>query len=114
VQPRQTEVKDDEVELMRGQCRVGLGARIDPIHRIARRAQRAQQAVGQHLIIFGNQDAHGVVSSADVMCGGSPPGLRPLKPAQGGSLLAHAMSHPEPKISSSVGTNYCTNIQIDP
>jgi hypothetical protein len=24
----------------------------------ARAAQRAQQAVGQHLVVFGNQDAH--------------------------------------------------------
>jgi hypothetical protein len=29
------------------------------IDRRARCAQRAQQAVGQHLVVFGNQNSHG-------------------------------------------------------
>jgi hypothetical protein len=62
VQPRQAEVEDQQIELVRCQCRIGLGAAFDPIDRVARIAQRAQQAVGEHVVVFGDQDAHGVSS----------------------------------------------------
>jgi len=58
VQPGQTQVQDDQIELVRGQGRVGFGAGRDLVDRIAAGAQGAQQAVGQHLVIFRDQDAH--------------------------------------------------------
>ena len=54
----QPEIQDQQVELVRGQCGVGLAAGADLIDRIARGTQRAQQAVSQHLVVLGNQDAH--------------------------------------------------------
>jgi hypothetical protein len=32
------------------------------VHHGTRAAQRAQKAIGQHLVVFGNEDAHGGVS----------------------------------------------------
>jgi hypothetical protein len=55
----QAEVEDDHVELVRAQRRVGLAAAAHLIDRIARVAQRTQQPIGQDLIVFGNQNAHG-------------------------------------------------------
>ncbi len=58
VQARQAEVEDQEVEFVRREGGVGLDAAADLVDRVAGAAQRAQQAVGQHLVIFGDQDAH--------------------------------------------------------
>ena len=58
----QAQVEDQQVEFMRGQRGVGLAARTHLVDRIPRGAQRAQQAIGQHLVVFGNEDPHRVVS----------------------------------------------------
>ena len=61
VQARQSQVQDEQVELVVGhQCGVGLGAAGHMVDRCARRAQAAQQAIGQDLVVFGYQDAHGL------------------------------------------------------
>ncbi len=56
---RQPQVEDDEIEFMRGQRGIGFAAGADLVDRVTRGAQRTQQAVGQHLVVFGNEDAHG-------------------------------------------------------
>jgi hypothetical protein len=58
VQARQAEVQDQQVELVRGEGGVGLGAAGDLVDGVAGAAQRAQQAVGQDLVVFGDEDAH--------------------------------------------------------
>jgi hypothetical protein len=56
----QAQVQDQQVELAVGQQRgIGLAAAGHMVHDGARAAQRAQQAIGQHLVVFGNQYAHG-------------------------------------------------------
>ncbi|MNL56499.1 hypothetical protein D3C87_1799990 [compost metagenome] len=56
----QAEVQDEQVELVVGhQRRIGLAAAGDVVHHGPRGAQGAQQAIGQHLVVFGNEDAHG-------------------------------------------------------
>ena len=63
MQARQAQVEDDQVELVGRQRGVGFAAAAHLVNGIAGRAQRAQQAVGQHLVVFGNEDTHGLVSS---------------------------------------------------
>jgi hypothetical protein len=67
---RQAKIQDHAVELMVGQRRVGLGAGVHLVGGVAGRAQRAQQAVGQHLIVFGNENAHGLSPLAARVVGG--------------------------------------------
>jgi hypothetical protein len=56
----QAQIQDQQVELVVGhQGGVGLGAAGHVVHRGTRCAQGAQQAVGQHLVVFGNQNPHG-------------------------------------------------------
>ena len=57
-QARQAKIEDQQVELVRGEGGVGLGAARDLVDGIARAAQRAQQAVREDLVVFGDQDAH--------------------------------------------------------
>jgi hypothetical protein len=65
VQFRQSEVEDQQVELVVGHQRgVGFAAAGHVVHRRTGRAQAAQQTVGQNLVVFCNQDAHGEVSCA--------------------------------------------------
>jgi hypothetical protein len=55
----QAQVEYQQVELGVGHERgVGLGAAGHVVHGGAGVAQRAQQAVGQHLIVFGNENPH--------------------------------------------------------
>ncbi|MNV75309.1 hypothetical protein D3C71_1685880 [compost metagenome] len=57
----QAQVEDQQVKLVVGhQCGIGFGAGGHVVHHSARVAQTAQQAVGQHLVVFGNQNSHGV------------------------------------------------------
>src|SRR6185295_15649815 len=55
---RQPEIEDEEIELVRGERGVGLAAAADLVDGIAGVAERAQEAVGQHLVVFGDQDPH--------------------------------------------------------
>ena len=56
---RQAQVEDQQIEILGGQRRVGFGAILDAVGRIAGVAQRARQAVGQYTVIFGKQYSHG-------------------------------------------------------
>jgi hypothetical protein len=58
VQLRQTEVEDQQVELVGTQGGVGLAPAADLIDRIAGVPERTEQAVGQHLVVLGNQYPH--------------------------------------------------------
>ena len=56
---RQTQIQDDQVEFIRGHERgIGLAAIGHMIDSGTRGAQCAQQTIGQHLVIFGDQYAH--------------------------------------------------------
>ena len=55
----QAEVEDEKIKLGIGhQGSVGLVAACHMVHSGTRTAQGAQQAVGQHLIVLGNEYAH--------------------------------------------------------
>ena len=59
----QTQIQDEQVELVGGhEGSVGFGAGGHMIDRRARRPERSEQAVGQHLIVFGDEYAHLVPS----------------------------------------------------
>ncbi|MCY1545648.1 hypothetical protein D9M68_816000 [compost metagenome] len=59
VHPGQAQVEDQQVELVVGHQRgVGLGAARHMVDGGARRAQAAQKAVGEHLVVFGDEDPH--------------------------------------------------------
>ena len=58
MQAWQAQVQNEQIKLVRGQGGVSFAAAADLVDRIARTAQRAQQTVGQHLIIFGDKNAH--------------------------------------------------------
>src|SRR6185369_8292308 len=60
VQLGQSEVEDEQVEFLAAERGVGFRAGGDVIDRIAPLAQRAKQSVGQHLVVFRDQDSHGV------------------------------------------------------
>jgi hypothetical protein len=62
VQARQAEIEDQQVEFVRGEGGVRLGAARDLVDGIARSAERAQQAVREDLVVFGDQNAHSGVS----------------------------------------------------
>jgi hypothetical protein len=68
----QAEVEDHEVEVVRDERGVGLGATGHMVHRVTGAAQRAQQAVGQHLVVLGYQDAHALLSPSLIL-GSVPP-----------------------------------------
>jgi len=59
----QAQVQDQQVKLVVGQQRrIGLTATGHMVHHRSRGPQRAQQAIGQHLVVFGDEDAHERVS----------------------------------------------------
>ena len=59
MQAWQAKVQDEQVELGVGhQCGVGLRAVGHVVDRGTVGAQAAQEAVGQHLVVFGNQYPH--------------------------------------------------------
>jgi len=63
VHARQAQVEDEQVEFMGGhQGGIGFAAIGHVVHDRARRAQRAQERIGENLIVFGNEDAHAAVS----------------------------------------------------
>jgi hypothetical protein len=69
VHARQPQVQDHQVELVGRQCSVGFGAGADLVDGIARGAQGTQQAIGQDLVIFRDEDAHALVSSGPLAVG---------------------------------------------
>jgi hypothetical protein len=62
----QTQVQDQQVELVGSQGGIGLGTAGHLVHGIAGCTQRAQQAVGQHLVILGDQNPHHCLLSGPV------------------------------------------------
>ncbi len=77
-QPRQPQVENQQIEfagLQRGVGAVAVGHLID---RITQSAQRAQQAVGQDPVIFGNQNAHACLHDV--------PNALPLRPDVSGGF----------------------------
>jgi hypothetical protein len=56
----QAQVQDQQIEFAVGhQGRIGLSATGHMVYRCASAAQRAQQTIGKHLVVFGYQNAHG-------------------------------------------------------
>ena len=62
VEPRQAQVENDQVVVLREQHVVGLVSARDAIHRVIGLVQRAGEAVRQHRIVFGYQYPHGRAS----------------------------------------------------
>ena len=62
VQLGQAEIEDYKVKGVRRQRDIGLGTTADLVGRVTRCAQRTWQAVGQHLVVFGDEDPQSVVS----------------------------------------------------
>ena len=58
-QARQADVQDDQVVGLHHQRIVGLLSGVHRVHGIGRLHQRAAECVGQHLVVFDQEDAHG-------------------------------------------------------
>ena len=56
---RQSEIEDQQVEVLRRQGGIGFDAGFDAIGGIAGMAQGTGQAVGKYAIVFGKQNTHG-------------------------------------------------------
>lgn len=56
---RQSEIEDQEVEVLLRKGGIGFDAGFDAIGGIARMAQGTGQAIGKYVIVFGKQSTHG-------------------------------------------------------
>ena len=62
--PGQAQIEDHEVVGLRGEHVIGFGAVVDAVDRVVRVAQRAREPVGEHRIVFYDEDAHARRSGA--------------------------------------------------
>ena len=65
VAPGQPQIEDHEVVVLRRQRVVGFISVVHAVHRKIGVAQRARKPVGQHRVVFRDQDAHACLAESE-------------------------------------------------